>query len=72
MSCMIEREVTDLPEPDSPTTLIVSPLNNEKLILFTAINSSFPEENLTCKLLISKRRDFISNEDNELETNFIF
>ena len=33
---MIERTSTDLPEPDSPTIPMVSPLSNEKLTPSTA------------------------------------
>ena len=33
---MADKEVTDLPDPDSPTIPIVSPLFNTKLTSFTA------------------------------------
>ena len=37
ISRIAESDVTDLPDPDSPTIPIVSPLFKSKLMLFTAL-----------------------------------
>jgi hypothetical protein len=39
---MSVSDVTDFPEPDSPTIPSVFPEYSENEILFTAVNSSFP------------------------------
>lgn len=44
-SRMIESEVTDFPEPDSPTMPTVSPCWREKLTSFTAVNVPSSEGN---------------------------
>ena len=49
-----EREVTDLPEPDSPTIPIVSPLLSVKLIPFTAFTEVPSVLNSVTKFLNSK------------------
>ena len=36
ISCIIDKEVTDFPEPDSPTTAKVSPFFKSKLTPSTA------------------------------------
>lgn len=48
----MDKEVTDFPEPDSPTNATVSPLDTVKEIFFTASVMPLSEWKLTCRFFI--------------------
>ena len=52
---MIDSDVTDLPQPDSPTMPSVSPGASEKLTPSTAANTLPPERNSVRRSLTSRR-----------------
>ena len=54
-SRMIDSDVTDLPQPDSPTMPSVSPGASEKLTPSTAANTLPPERNSVRRSLTSRR-----------------
>ena len=52
---MIASDVTDLPEPDSPTSPIVVPCGIFKLRFFTALTTFPSDMKVTLRFLISRR-----------------
>jgi hypothetical protein len=54
-SCNTERAVTDFPEPDSPTTAIISPRSTEKDKFLTALLIVDSEMKSTDRFCICKR-----------------
>src|ERR1043165_5420380 len=53
-----EREVTDLPDPDSPTMPMVSPLDKVKEISLTALTVSSSVRNSVTKFFTSSKVSF--------------
>ena len=56
---MTDSAVTDLPDPDSPTSAWVSPLPMVRLAPCTAVTAPFPAPKVTCRSSISNSLDII-------------
>ena len=55
MSCKMLIEVTDLPDPDSPTSALISPLQTLKFSYFTAVKLVFSFSKATVRSLICNK-----------------
>jgi len=54
-NCSIAREVTDLPDPDSPAMPTISFLSTVRLIFFIAVTFSVSEIKSICRSFISSK-----------------